>query len=98
MQPSANWDGFKNRRSAAAGAGVPQGDNLEQQLRDSISRVGGKPGRKPRQAAVNAPALGDVLLSAIRLASARKGAVARETLVREATLLEVLGELMRGAQ
>jgi hypothetical protein len=95
MQPSANWDGFKNRRPAA-GAGVPQGDKLEQQLAASITRVNATRGRKPRQAAVNAPALGDVLLSAIRLASARKGAVARETLVREATLLEVLGELMKG--
>jgi hypothetical protein len=88
-----SWDGFKGRQAA-----IPQGADLEKQLRDSIVKVKAARGRKPRStpAAAAEPTVGDLLLQTIRMVSARKGKETREALVREATLLEVLGELMRG--
>lgn len=95
-----NWDGFKTRAAAAA---IPQGANLEAQLRESIVRVNaGKPaaGRKPRAtaAASEAPGVADLLLAAIRTAAARSGKVSREAAIREAALLEALGAVIGGEQ
>lgn len=92
-----NWDGFKDRAAA-----IPQGANLEAQLRESIVRVnaGKAAGRKPRTpaAAIEAPGVADLLLAAIRTAAARSGKVSREAAIREAALLEALAAVIGGGQ
>lgn len=100
MQPNITWDGFRNRRPP-----TPEDQKLEAQLAASIERVNAPPAAAPAEkparkrtpaAAPAAPAtVGDLLLQAVRLVAARPPQ-APEVAIREATLVEVLGELMRG--
>lgn len=99
MQPNITWDGFRNRRPP-----TPEDATLEAQLAASIQHVGKppaaapaeKPARKAKAAAAAAPAtVGDLLMQAVRLMAARPPQPP-EVAIREATLVEVLGELMRG--